>query len=161
MKPLRKSLFGILGVIAAQLCDGADDSVVLGSAVSNKYLVSAACDPGDLCMDSYYLWVMDARKTVAGPPVKGRIMVMAAQHAEATSKFVRSVRLFVVSRINNAETRRNSKADYSLLAASPLYEGGRYCLPMNPNSVGLPIEASHIVQESDSGFFCFPSKLVR
>lgn len=158
---MKRLLFFLPTILLAPLLAFSAESVVLGSGVSNEYASTIDCPPDALCMDSMYLWVFDARKTLAGPPVNGRVRALIAQHTDARSKYVRSVRLFVVKPIESDEVRRAHNATHYLLAVSPRYEDGTYCLPMNPQSVGLEIDASRIARKSDSGYFCFAASLAR
>src|SRR5437763_799201 len=76
---------------AAAVPASATDSVVLGRGLSNAFFDKIECSPTDLCMDSLYVWELDARQTLAGPKVAGRVRAIIAVHGPATSKYVRSV----------------------------------------------------------------------
>ena len=137
------------------------DSVVLGEGISNAYAGNIECAERSLCMDALYVWELEAKRTVSGPPVSGRVRAVYAQHNDATAKFVRSVELFVLHRIDDAAVREQLGADYSGIALSPRYSGSKYCLPVSPESVGLKISAAEVSVDPDSGYYCFARKLVR
>ena len=77
------------------------DSVVLGRGISNYFLSKQPCpQPEDsnlasICLDANFIWVLSARRTIVGPPVRGTVRAIFSQHVAATSKFVRSTELFV------------------------------------------------------------------
>jgi hypothetical protein len=112
-------------------------------------------------MNSSFRWEIDVRNTLAGPPIKGRVRAMAAQHAEALPSFVRSVEIFVLRPIVDDSLRQQCGADFELVTLSPRYEGGRYCLQESPSQLGLSVPESEISFEADTGSYCFASKLVR
>ena len=125
------------------------DSVVLGRGVSNEFFAEIECSPTDLCMDSLYVWELDAKQTLAGPIIKGRVRAVIATHTFATSKYVNSVELFVLKPSERAED--STSPEFSLIALSPRYRGGKYCLQIDPLSVGLDVKATR----STDGLFCF------
>jgi hypothetical protein len=102
-------------------------------------------------MDSLYVWELDAKRTVVGPTITGRVRAVVSVHALATSEFVRSVELFVLRPVEKSEADDPRSPTFSLLALSPRYPGGKYCLYMDPRSVGLEVETS----TSSDGMFCF------
>jgi hypothetical protein len=112
-------------------------------------------------MQAVYLWEFDAKRTVTGPPVGGRVRVLATQHTDATSKFVRSVELFVVRPIDDPAVREAYGAEYYLVGLSPRYERSTYCLPVNPTDIGLSMPSSEVTVEPDSGYYCFARRLLR
>jgi hypothetical protein len=148
------------GVIATSPILAAD-SVVLGKGISNAYAADLMCAQSEICLDSVYVWEFDAERTVAGPGVSGRVRAVIVQHADATPEFVRSVRLFVVRPIEDLKMRETYDAQYRLLALSPLYRRGKYCLSVSPEEVGLQIAASQIEMDPDSDYYCFPRVLLR
>ena len=156
---VRAALLLIGGLIAASAT--AAESVVLGKGVSNAYAADVACTDIRACMQSVYVWEFDATRTITGPPVIGRVKVLATQHTDATSKFVRSVELFVVRPIDDPAVRKTYDAEYYLVGLSPRYERSTYCLPVNPADIGLNIPSSEINVEPDSGYYCFARRLVR
>ena len=139
----------------------AEESVVLGRGISNAYAGDLECSKDSLCLDARYVWELEAKRTVSGPAVRGRVRAIFAQHTDATPKFVRSVELFVLSRIDDPETRERLGADYSGIWLSPRYTGSKYCLPVTPRSVGLAVPESEVMLDPDSGYFCFAKRLLR
>src|ERR1700747_640947 len=144
-----------LGVFALASSAVAADSVVVGHGISNSFLSSRTCLPDPLCMTASYVWVLDAKRTVSGPKVVGRVRAIMLQHVGATSKYVKSVELFVLRPIEDLSTRKSSGADYLLVSLSPLDSQGRYCLQMNPGDVGLKLAASEVTVDASSGNYCF------
>jgi len=127
------------------------DSVVLGRGVSNDFFAEIECSPTDLCMDSFYIWELDAKQTLAGPKVTGRVRAVIAVHTSATSKYVKSVELFVLRPVENFEANDSKSPAFNLVALSRRYAGGKYCLDVDPLSVGLEVESTR----STNGLFCF------
>lgn len=125
------------------------DSVVLGRGINNEFFAEIECSPADLCMDSLYVWELDAKQTLAGPRIKGRVRAVIAAHTFATSKYVSSVELFVLRPSEGAEG--STSPEFNLIALSPRYRGNKYCLPVDPLSVGLDVKATR----SADGLFCF------
>jgi hypothetical protein len=155
---LRTTLLLAAGLAVAPVV--AEESVVLGRGISNTYAGDIACAEQTLCLDARYVWELEAKRTVSGPLVKGRVKAVFAQHTDANVKFVRSVELFVLSRIEDPATRKQLGADYSGIALSPQYSGSKYCLPVTPASVGLAIP-ENAISVDDSGYYCFAKSLVR
>jgi hypothetical protein len=143
------------GAFALATAAVAADSVVLGHGVSNAFLSAQACPPGSLCMDANYLWVLDADRTLTGPAVKGRVRAIVSQHTDATSKFVKSVELFVLRPIQDPSTRKSTGAEYYLVSLSARDSRGRYCLSVNPSDVGLTLNDSEVAVDGISGYYCF------
>jgi len=140
--------------VAAMPTVAAEYSVVVGRGVSNSFLSDGPCHGAITCLDAWYVWVLDADRTVAGPKVSGRVKAITPQHTEATLKFVESVELFVLRAIEDPRLAGSSGAKYSIVSLSPRYSGDRYCLWFDPKVVGLKLEPSEIVVDSD-GSFCF------
>ena len=150
----------LTGVLAIAPVVGAE-SVVLGKGISNSYAGDIECDEHSICLDVLYVWELDAKRTVSGPAVRGRVKAIFAQHVDATAKFVRSVELFVLSRIDDPAIRKQFGVDYSGIALSPLYSGSKYCLPVTPASVGLAIPENKVSIDPNSAYYCFAKSLVR
>ena len=144
----------LLGAFASTAAVAAD-SVVLGHGVSNAFLSNPPCAEHSLCLDANYVWVLDAERTLSGPKVTGRVKAIATQHADATTRFVRSVELFVLRPIQDASVRRSSGAEFYLVSLSPRDAQGRYCLSVNPSTVGLTLDPAEVSVGGDSGSFCF------
>jgi hypothetical protein len=150
----------LLGAFAVAPVAVAADSVVLGHGVSNAFLSPQPCPEGSICMDSNYVWVLHADRTVAGPTVTGRVRAIASQHTEATSQFVKSVELFVLRPIQDPSVRKSSGAEYYLVSPSRKNTLGQYCLLVRPADVGLALNAAEVKVDSDNGYFCFSSRVL-
>ncbi len=136
----------------------AADSVILGRGISNYYFAHLTCDPGSICLDAEYVWVVESKRTLAGPSVKGRILALAIQHTGAIDKFVRAVELFVLSPIANPEEQASTGAHYRIVELSPRDSSGRYCLSTDPHSIGLKIDSAKV--ERSRGNYCFSAHLL-
>lgn len=157
---MRRAALLLVGALTAGSALAAE-STVLGKGVSNAYAGDVACTDLRSCMQGLFVWELEATRTVAGPPLTGRVRALATQHVDATPKFVRSVELFVVRPIDDPAVREAYGADYYLLALSPRHERSTYCLPMNPADIGLDIPSDEIAVDVDSGYYCFARRLVR
>ncbi len=136
----------------------AADSVVIGQGISNSFLSEIKCPAGSLCMDAQYLWVLTATRTVVGPPIHGNVRAISMQHTDATRQFVRSVELFVLHPIERTASPSSSPASFSIIALSPRDPAGRYCLPMDPSTVGLRLDPSKV--HAEDGHYCFDAGLL-
>jgi hypothetical protein len=150
-------IFALVALIGTS-CALAQDSVVIGRGISNAYLASISCDAVLSCLDAEYLWVLEAHRTLVGPSVKGRIRAVSIQHTDATQRFVSSVELFVLRPIKTPADRASLGADFSIIALSPRYSSGRYCLNLEPNSIGLHIDSAKV--HKSEGSYCFAASLL-
>src|SRR4051812_32664287 len=107
----RSAILLVLGCIVP-LRAWAVDSVVLGHGLSNAFFGEIECQPTDLCMDSLYVWQLDAKQTLAGPRVQGRVRAVIAVHGPATSGFVKSVELFVLRPVEGARTNDSKSVEF-------------------------------------------------
>jgi hypothetical protein len=137
------------------------DTVVIGRGVSNTFAYKMSCPPDLVCLDAMYRWVIDVKRTVAGPAVKGHVTALVAQHVDATPQFVESTRLFVLRPVQDLPLPDTFGANFYLLSVSPRDNMGRYCISVNPRDVGLKIDRSRVTIDSNSGKFCFDSVLLR
>ena len=137
------------------------DTVVIGRGISNTFAFKMSCPPDLVCLDAMYQWVIDVKRTVAGPAVKGHVTALVAQHVDATPQIVESTRLFVLRPIQDLPVPDTFGANFYLLAVSPRDNMGRYCLSVNPRDVGLKIDRSRVNIDSNSGNFCFDAVLLR
>lgn len=129
----------------------ASDSVVIGRGISNEYYSEISCEPDELCMHSVYVIELDAKQTLAGPPVTGRVRALIVAHTEANAKYVKSIELFVLRPVENVEAGESKSPRYSLISLSTRHSGGKYCLDTDPNSLGLEVK----VEQNEYGYFCF------
>ena len=134
----------------------AADSVVLGRGISNSFFSKVACPENTICRDSQYVWVLKARRTLAGPPVKGTVRGLIMQHSAATPDLVSSTELFVLRPIEDSALRASSGATFYILSLAPKGIDGQYCLDINPATVGLNLEPP--VAPDQFGFYCFDSR---
>lgn len=132
-----------------------DNSVVLGRGISNAAVRPLGCID-DLGINCWFLWELVVKRTVAGPPVPGRIRALTLQHTDATSAFVKSVQLFVLASIGKPDP---TGATHTILSLSPRYADGTYCVILDPQQLGIPIQRSQITARPD-GSFCFETRLL-
>jgi hypothetical protein len=135
-------------------CAVGADSVVLGHGISNRFLSHQGCSPDAVCLDASYVWVLQAQRTVAGTPITGTIRAISSQHTEARPEFARSVELFVLRAIEDRKLRRLSGADFYIISLSSRDANGRYCVSVEPDRIGLHLDAAKIAI-GDNGTFCF------
>jgi len=147
-----------LTALTAGLSAFAADSVVIGRGISNSFLSNVDCPTGSLCLDARYLWVLASNRTVAGPPVEGQVRAISMQHTDATPQFVGSVELFVLRPIESAALRTSSGADFYIVALSARDSAGRYCLPVDPTTVGLHLDRTKL--RAVHGSYCFDAQLL-
>jgi hypothetical protein len=102
-------------------------------------------------MSSWYHWTIQIQSTMSGPPITGRIAVAHAQHTDYVKRYLKQLRLFVLTPIEDAQTRRLLKADYYVKAAARRVP--MYCLNQDPRALG--IQADGTVVGSDESGYCF------
>ena len=153
VRPMKQILLVVLAAIATKVYG--EDSVVLGRGISNEYASDLPCSKDSICMNSMYMWTFAAKRTIVGPEVKGKVRFLAAQHTDATPKFVKSVELFVLRPIDDKKVAETSGAQYYLLSLSPRYENGTYCISVNPEEVGLRLQKSDVSIDRESNYYCF------
>lgn len=163
---MRRAAFSLIlmSMITASTAAFSSDSVVLGRGISNYFLSKQPCPQPEesltnICLDANFIWVLSARRTIVGPPVRGTVRAIVSQHVAATSKFVRSTELFVLRPIDDPALRKSSHADYYLVDLSPKDSDGRYCLWDKPEEVGLRLKDSDVVVH-DEGQSCFNATLI-
>lgn len=143
----------ILVLIATEVLG--EDSVVLGRGISNEFVFNPPCPEGSICLNSMYLWEFSAKRTVAGPTVKGKVRFLAAQHMDAAPKYVRSVELFILRPIEDKRVVESTGAHYYLRSLSPRFDNGTYCVSVDPLEAGLELTKSDVTVDPDSGYHCF------
>ena len=136
-------------------------SVLIGRGLSNTFVAESVCPENAICLDAFYRWEFMSTRTVAGPAISGHVRAVISQHVEATPSFVRSVELFVVTPIDDPAVRRTYGAEYFLLALSPRYKSGRYCVPMPLAEIGLADVSSEIIVDPDTGYHCISARSLR
>jgi hypothetical protein len=150
-----RTFVGIACALLATLAAAAspDTSVVIGHGVSNAFLSKLPCAPGSVCLDSRYLWIIDATQTAVGPTIVGTVRAVAEQHVDAAPEFVKAVELFVLRPISDVALRETSGAEFQVVALSARDPQGRYCLPVAPGDVGINLPPSEVV--TAGGSYCF------
>ena len=155
----RAVLILLLGVTLASPVPGAD-TVAIGKGIANSFASDLTCEDQTICLDSLYVWIFDATRTVSGPTVKGRTKALIAQHVDATPQFVKSIELFVLRPIEDAKLRRSSGANYYLLSVSPRYADDTYCVSVDPDDLGLKLPKLKVKRDAEGGRFCFKHNLL-
>jgi len=118
----------------------AEDSVILGRALSHKYIenVETVCPPEYMCVSAWYRWALNAHTTLRGPELSGRVIAARSQHTGFVRSYEKSLRLFVLRPIDDEEQRRLLRADYYILDMSAPRE--MYCLDNETNQLGIAAE---------------------
>lgn len=138
----------------------AADSVVIGRDVSNEYIGEAKCPADHICLNSIWVWEFDAKRTIAGPKLNGKVRALTEQDASATASYIASVEVFVVRPIRDSKVREKFGVSYRLVSVSPLYHDGKYCLSEEPVKIGLRLSKSQIAVDPASGYYCFNKSLI-
>jgi hypothetical protein len=99
-----------------------------------------------------FRWTIRIQRTLSGPPITGRITVVRSQHAYFLRSYLKEFRLFVLTPIEDAQTRRNLKADYYLKDLSQRHP--MYCLDEDPMELGIEA-GGEVVGSKESGRYCF------
>jgi hypothetical protein len=151
-------LFYVLAFATLAFSAFGADSVVVGRAISNTYSAGLPCGENEICLDSIYLWVIDPAKDLAGPKINGRVIAETYQHVGGNSHYLRSLRLFVLRPLTEIrDAPHASDAKYYLVASSPIYKDGSYCISVDPTELGLALKN---VWAGSDGTFCFDHKQV-
>ncbi len=108
-------------------------------------------------MDAVYSWSINVTKTLAGPEVRGQVRAVTMQHVGVNDRFRKSIRLFVLRPIADADIAHPPDVTYYLMSLSPVYENGSYCLSVDPAAVGLKLKSVTVDEE---GNFCFSHTLL-
>jgi hypothetical protein len=121
------------------------DSVVSGRAISNTYLndVKIGCPKGDICMDAWFRWTIDVEKTLRGPLVTGRVIAVRMQHSAVVPSYERRLRLFTLSRIEDAKQRARLRSDYYLTSTSLAEQIDSRSAPSAAGAAQLPSVRGH------------------
>lgn len=146
------SIAGLLLTLALFVAAArADNSIVIGQGIKVDEIqeVSGSWVSG-------YVWLINARRTVSGPSVKGKIRIVAASHAQPTDRYLKTVQLFVLAPITEG-TGEADEPRFSLVASSPLRRGDKYCILMKPSEVGIPLSDDE-VERDEQGAYCFEKR---
>lgn len=144
--PQRTGLLVALVLLAADA--SADNSIVIGQGIKVDGVCEAAGN-----WESGYVWLVKARRTVAGPIVKGKIRVIAASHAQPKDRYLKTVQLFVLAPVVG-DGAASGAPKYSLIASSPLYGRDQYCIWPKPSEIAIPLSDAEVVRD-EHGAYCF------
>lgn len=141
---------GLLLALVLLVTDAyADKSIVIGHGIK----VDEVCESsGDWV--SGYVWLINARRTVSGPIVKGKIRIVAASHAQPTDSYLKTVQLFVLAPVVGDDAESGNEPRFSLIASSPLYGRDKYCVPFKPSEIAIPLSDAEVERDED-GAYCF------
>ena len=153
--PGAKILAFILLMASAGHPASAADTVVLGRALSDKYInkVKIECPADTICLDVWFKWVIEAERTINGPRLAGRVVAARLQHVDVTNTFLKSLRLFVLRPIDDEKQRSLLGADYYLVDMSKPSE--MYCLWLDPKTEDLSTDDVFEAGEGDLRRYCF------
>lgn len=144
-------LAGLLAIVRLQPAS-AEESVFIGRATANVYTgVDPSC-AGDSCilMSTWYRWTIKVTAKLSGPDLPRVIVAARLQHAGLVSGYMRRITLFVVSPIEDLDTRKRLRADYVLDDQSNPVT--MHCLYSDPRKLGLDVGQVFV---NDSGRYCF------
>jgi hypothetical protein len=143
----------LLFALALLVADAhANNSIVLGQGIK----VDSVCESGESWV-SGFVWLINARRTISGPTVKGKLRIVAASHAQPLDSYVKTVQLFVLAPANEDVAESSSEPRFSMIASSPLYRGGKYCVWFKPSEIGIPLSDAEIERDKH-GAYCFSKK---
>jgi hypothetical protein len=125
-----------------------DNSIVIGQGIKVEGVFESAGE-----WQSGYIWLVNARRTVLGPDVKGKIRITAVSHAQPTDDYLKTVQLFVLAPVS-ADSAASDAPKYSLLASSPLDRNGQYCVWLKPSEISIPLSDTD-VERDEHGAYCF------
>lgn len=110
--------------------------VVSGHSIKNKYSdVPPPCPEDHICMDSWYVHTIRVKDTLAGEEIrKKRIKAIHLQHAKYIDRS-EEVAIFILRRIDDADTRKNFGADYQIIDFS--WPHALYCFDRPLSEMGL------------------------
>ena len=106
---------------------------------------------------SGHVWLINARRTVFGPVVKGNLRIVAASHAQPEDSYLKTVQLFVLSPVAGDIEESSSEPRFSLIASSPVYERDKYCIPFKPSVIGIPLSDTEVERDKHDAH-CFSKK---
>ena len=127
----------------------ADNSIVIGHGIKVDGVYESAGD-----WVSGYVWLINARRTVSGPVVKGKVRIIAASHAQPRDSYLKTVELFVLTPVIGDGAESNDEPRFSLVASSPLYRSDKYCIPFKPSEISIPLNDTE-VERDEYDAYCF------
>ncbi len=142
------ALVGAAGAVLA-----ATPTVLVGRATAQEDLDLQACpaDDGGICMSAWFRWTLQVDHALQGPKIKGRIVVANRQHSRSQNWYLRELRLFVVTPIEDPLLRQRLRANYFLEDFSRRLP--MYCLSLDPDDLGLELHGGDSVR--GEGRTCF------
>lgn len=131
----------------------AENSIVIGHGIKVDGIFESGGD-----WVSGYVWLINARRTVSGPTVKGNLRIVAASHAQPKDSYLKTVQLFVLAPVARSGAESSGgEPRFSLIASSPLYGGGKYCVPFEPSEIAIPLSETE-VERNEHDAYCFSKK---
>jgi hypothetical protein len=97
-----------------------ENSIVVGQGIKVDGVYESAGD-----WQSGYVWLINARQTISGPAVKGKLRIVAVSHAQPKDSYLKTVQLFVLSPVAADRAESSSEPGFSLIASSPVYAGNK------------------------------------
>jgi hypothetical protein len=141
-------LFALIFLVADAY---ADNSIVIGHGIK----IDGVCETGD--WDSGYIWLINARRTISGPAVKGKIRIIAMSHAQPKDSYLKTVQLFVLAPVTKDAAEASKEPTFSLIASSPLYRRDQYCIAFKPSEIGIPLNDTE-VERNEHDAYCFSTQ---
>lgn len=143
---------GLLFVLVLLVVDVyADNSIVIGRGIEVDGVIESTGD-----WVSGYVWLVDVRRTVSGPIVKGKVRIIAASHAQPKDSYLKTVQLFVLAPIIGGGAE-DGEPKFSLVASSPLYGNSKYCIPFHPSEIAISLNDTE-VDRNKYDDYCFSKK---
>jgi len=147
------------GIAAA----AATESVVSGRAISNTHMnyVKFDCPKGYICLDGWFRWIIDVKKTLRGPTVTGRVIAARMQHTTVIPSYERRLRTFILSPIEDPKRRAHLRSDYYLISTSLAEQVDSRSAPSatgathRPSVRGHTTASAHVVDQILAGMNVF------
>jgi hypothetical protein len=153
VRPHMSHRVGLLFALVLLVADAyADNSIVIGHGIMVDGVYESAGD-----WASGYVWLINARRTVSGPIVKGKIHIIAASHAQPKDSYLKTVQLFVLAPVIGGGAESSNKPRFSLIASSPLYGRDKYCIPFKPSEIAIPLSDTK-VERNEYDAYCFSKR---
>jgi len=140
-------LAALLAVGLPPLTASAASTVFLGQGKSQAYTGYADCPPDSFCWHVWYRWKIRVERTLTGPQLPASIVAVMSQHTGLVRPYPH--RVFVVSPIEDPETRARLHADYFVddMATAAAMQ----CMELDPRQLGLDVQ----VFANGDGTYCF------
>src|SRR5215510_9979343 len=116
---MKRTLATFTLALAASTCCGAEDSVVLGRAISQRGIDGVEmCEADEVCLGGWVRWEIRVRHALSGPTITGRIRAATTQTSLYTPTSVKLNRAFILRPIEDPAKRKLLGADFYLLGHS-------------------------------------------